>query len=116
MNYDEKPEASKCSTCRRRGRDNYHSKKRMRTDDGHSAREFCTLVNTMTQEDNEVIDVHTLLKYASGHEVDGRELDVFHCEESGVHSQADKFSMNFEEDKDMDLFASTWLQEVATSN
>jgi hypothetical protein len=76
MNYDDKPEASKCGSCRQRGRDNYyykkenkvnkrsHALKKMRQDT-LSPEEFCTLVNTMTDKDDEGIDIETLLEYAS---------------------------------------------------
>ena len=117
MSYDDKPEASKCGSCRRRGRDNYYFKKEkdantasnttttttptitptiiksankgggssvvVGLDKGASREdkyveslkrirantlspeEFCTLVNELTQKDDEGIDVQTLLEYGS---------------------------------------------------
>jgi len=127
--YDEKPEASKCGTCRRRGRDNYHNKKKKRcgqaeaeTDTGDDTnykfapQEFCSLVNTMTEEDDEIIDVHTLLEYAS-YEYDGRALEDFSCCEAEpmyVTSHVDDDDLSVTNDSDEDkamteLFTTTWL-------
>lgn len=135
MHYGEKPQASKCSTCRRRGRDNYHNKKMRRGEakaeaeadttcsssasssgscsdnddsDDLTPHEFCSLVNTMTQKDDEVIDVQTLLEYASAsYEYDNRALGNFSCSEAEpmcVTNDSD------EEDREMaELFTTTWL-------
>lgn len=87
MDYDEKPEASKCSVCRRRGRDNYHNK-RMRQVEKEaleakkncqrtiSPQGFCSIVNSMTKEEDEVIDIQTLIEFAT-HENDDRECESF---------------------------------------
>jgi hypothetical protein len=87
MNYDDKPEASKCGSCRRRGRDNYYFKKakdaktvtpvKIKEDEKYvqsmkkmrskslSPEEFCTMVNTLAPSGDEGIDIHTLLEFAS---------------------------------------------------
>lgn len=155
MYYDEKPEASKCGTCRRRGRDNYHNKKKLRSHDTNatnadvnvkvdvqagidvgvanknsgelSPHAFCSFANTMTQEDDEVIDVQTLLEYAA-FEYDGRTI-----EDTTVSGETEQMYMPMDvtdtgnveyssgnvnhfdisesdEDREMaELFTSTWL-------
>ena len=139
MHYHEKPEASKCSTCRRRGRDNYHNKKVKNLNNNNhihamkkmrcetlSPQEFCSLVNTMTEEEDEVIDVHTLLEYAS-HEYDGRVLEDFRAEaEESTYMTSShnhdcmgedlSVTNDSDEDREMaELFTATWLPDLASS-
>ena len=86
MDYGEKPEASKCGTCRRRGRENYHNKRlrkmenealvKKRRKRALSPHGFCSMVNMMTKEEDEVIDVQTLIEFAT-QESDVREFDYF---------------------------------------
>lgn len=130
MNYDEKPEASKCGTCRRRGRDNYHNKKiRQAEDNGNSIKRmrksmspegFCNLVNTMTEEEDEVIDVQTLLEYAS-HDSDVRGMDCFipiiepghHCCTTAEVEDLTKLKDFPEDDEMTDIFK--WFSDMPIS-
>mmetsp|Transcript_16651 Transcript_16651/g.31204 ORF Transcript_16651/g.31204 Transcript_16651/m.31204 type:complete len:276 (-) Transcript_16651:2800-3627(-) len=138
MNYDDKPEASKCGSCRRRGRDNYYFKKEKDAAQGNSAaavgvsvidkekdehkyvqsmkkmrantmspEEFCTLVNSMTTKEDEGIDVHTLLEYASNDHF-SCEMDVssHSCEPSFMISNENSLMMD--DDGYDDEFAQIW--------
>jgi hypothetical protein len=130
MNYDEKPEASKCGTCRRRGRDNYHNKKiRQAEDNGNSIKRmrksmspegFCNLVNTMTEEEDEIIDVQTLLEYASN-DNDVRGMDCFipiiepghHCCATAEVEDLSKLKDFPEDDEMTDIFK--WFSDMPIS-
>jgi hypothetical protein len=146
MNYDDKPEASKCGSCRRRGRDNYYFKKEKDANANSNAvvdkedkyvqsikkmrantmspEEFCTLVNSMTTKDDEGIDIHTLLEYASDFtcEMDTEPTFIISNENSLMMNDDgydDEFAQIWDNDQDdddemmTDMF--TWLPELVIS-